>query len=61
MPRRKEMHVRLVINMPEGLAARVEDYRFDHRIEIQAEAIRVLIDKGLAAEGETKRRKGGQP
>jgi hypothetical protein len=41
--------VRKLVSLPHGLVAAVEDYRFKNRIKTESEAIRRLIETGLAA------------
>jgi hypothetical protein len=43
------MNARKMVSLPAELAARVEDYRFDHRLKTEADAIRRLIQLGLQA------------
>jgi hypothetical protein len=40
---------RLMVSLPLDLAKAVEDYRFDHRLKTEADAIRRLIEAGLKA------------
>ncbi len=42
---------KLLISLGEELLNKINDYRFDNRIETKSEAVRVLIKKGLEAEG----------
>jgi hypothetical protein len=39
-----------MVTLPAELAEAIETYRFDHRIRTEAEAIRRLLERGLAAE-----------
>ena len=39
-----------MVSLPAQLAQAIEDYRFDHRVKTEAEAIRRLIEAGLTAE-----------
>ena len=41
---------RIAAPVPSALAARIENYRFDQRINSRSEAIRRLIEAGLEAE-----------
>ena len=49
--RNKEFDVRKVVSLPAALAEAIDDYRFDERIKTEAEAVRRLIEAGLAAKG----------
>ena len=40
---------RRMVSLPEDLSERVDDYRFEHRIRTDSEAIRRLIEAGLRA------------
>lgn len=53
MAREREMETRKIVSMPQWLAKAIEDYRFEERIQAEAEAIRQLIIRGLEAEGRT--------
>ena len=44
------MDVRKIVSMPEDLVEKIQSYRFSRRINSEAEAIRMLIEKGLEAE-----------
>ena len=55
MAREREMETRKIVSMPGWLAKAVDDYRFEARIQAEAEAIRQLIVKGLEAEGRRPR------
>lgn len=39
---------RVITPMPQSLLDQIDDYRFKHRVASRAEAIRQLIQKGLA-------------
>ena len=41
------MTIRKVVSLPEDLAKRLEDFRFNNRIKSEAEAMRRLIELGL--------------
>jgi hypothetical protein len=41
--------VRKLVSMPHDLIQQIADYRFEHRIKTEAEAIRRLIELGLQA------------
>lgn len=41
---------RIIIPMSHNLLVSIDDYRFSNRCESRAEAVRILIEKGLAAE-----------
>jgi len=45
----KETTVQKLIAMPRELAEKVSEYRFDNRLPSEAEAIRRLIQRGLAS------------
>ena len=69
MPPAKTMAAeRVVISMRPGLRERVRDYRFAHKIDTEAEALRTLLDAALKADeakagespGSTKKR-GAKP
>ena len=42
---------RTILSMPPELKERIKRFRFDKQINSEAEAIRLLIEKALAAEG----------
>jgi hypothetical protein len=49
-------YVRKIITVPPDVAAAVREYRFQHRLENDVEAYRILIAKGLeAAERENQK------
>jgi hypothetical protein len=52
MPRPKVLGdaTRKMVSLPAQLAQAIEDYRFNHRVKTEAEAIRRLIEAGLTAE-----------
>lgn len=54
MARPKSMHARKMISLPAELAQQVDDFRFRERIKTEAEAIRRLIEMGLAAEDQVQ-------
>jgi hypothetical protein len=41
------METRKIVSLPAELAQAIEDYRFNHRMKTEAEAIRRLIELGL--------------
>lgn len=43
----------------EELIERIEDFRFDNRINSRSEAIRILIEAGLKAKPKTPKKKKG--
>lgn len=45
---------RLTVELPQELAKRVSDYRFDNRIASKVAALRDLIEAGLEAKGQRK-------
>jgi metal-responsive CopG/Arc/MetJ family transcriptional regulator len=45
-----EKDPRIITPMPQALVARIDDYRFKHRISSRAEAIRRLIEASLDAD-----------
>ncbi|MGI3212982.1 hypothetical protein ACROSR_17950 [Roseovarius tibetensis] len=49
MSRKPAYPVKKLIGMSEDMAERISDYRFGHRLSSESEAIRDLIEKGLAA------------
>lgn len=51
MAREKSMDVRKIVSMPATLVESIKRYRFSKEINSEAEAIRILIEKGLEAEG----------
>jgi hypothetical protein len=51
-------YVRKILTVPPEMAAAVKEYRFQHRLESDVEAYRLLIKKGLeAAEREEREAK----
>lgn len=46
----EEKDPRIITPMPQTLVARIDDYRFKHRIPSRAEAIRRLVEKGLTCD-----------
>lgn len=44
------MDTRIITPMPASLVEKIDDYRFKARLPSRAEAIRRLVEKGLAAE-----------
>ena len=50
MPRKKEMaDKRTLLSMPPELKERVRKFRFQHEVNTEAEALRLLIETGLQA------------
>ena len=45
---------KILLILDDDLLRRVEDYRFDHRINSRAEAIRQLLEEGLKASDPSK-------
>jgi hypothetical protein len=41
--------VRKIFSLPDTLWAKIEDYRFEHRVKTESEAIRMLVEAGLEA------------
>jgi metal-responsive CopG/Arc/MetJ family transcriptional regulator len=41
---------RIITPMPQALVDKIDDYRFKNRMASRAEAIRQLIEKGLATD-----------
>jgi hypothetical protein len=41
--------IRKSVSLPTSLWKRIEDYQFEHRVKRDAEAVRQLIELGLAA------------
>ena len=41
--------IRKLVSLPPDLLARIEDFRFENRVKTESEAIRILIERGLAA------------
>ncbi len=50
MPVSKDM-VRKMVTMSQEMADVIDDYRFERRFKSESEALRNLINAGLAAEG----------
>jgi metal-responsive CopG/Arc/MetJ family transcriptional regulator len=44
-----ETTARKLVTMPHELAKEIDDFRFEHRIKTEVEAIRRLIELGLQA------------
>jgi hypothetical protein len=61
MPRPKSIDeaVRKMVSVSAETAKAIDDYRFGNRIRSEAEAIRRLIEAGLAAEKAKKKGKQG--
>ncbi len=59
--REKTMDTRKIVSLPARLAEAINDFRFDQRINTEAEAIRILLEAGLQAKGRRvgSDRKGG--
>lgn len=58
MPREKNMDVRKIVSMPGELVEKIREYRFAHQINSEAEAIRLLIERGLAASADAAKNRG---
>lgn len=41
------MAVRKILSLPEDLAKRIDDYRFEQRLKTEADAMRELLEAGL--------------
>ena len=53
MPKEKKMSdQRIILSMPSELKERIRKFRFANEIDTEAEAIRLLIERGLEASGE---------
>lgn len=52
----EEMTERLIFPASKSMAAEIDDYRFEHRINSKAEAIRRLIAAGLKTESKRSRK-----
>ena len=53
MPKEKKMSSqRTILSMPSELKERIRRFRFANEIDTEAEAIRLLIERGLEASGE---------
>jgi len=63
MPRPKKIDqpVRKMMSLSPKIAKAVSDYRFEHRIKTESEAIRRLIDAGLERLGFKPGRSRGRP
>jgi metal-responsive CopG/Arc/MetJ family transcriptional regulator len=42
--------VRKIFSLPESLSQQIDDFRFARRLKTESEAIRMLVEAGLAAE-----------
>lgn len=51
MSRERTMETRKLIHMPNSLADRIKAFRFARQINTESEAIRLLLEKALTAEG----------
>jgi hypothetical protein len=49
MSKKPAYPVKKLVGMTEDMALRISDYRFGHRLSSESDAIRDLIEKGLAA------------
>ena len=56
MSRKSQFPIRKLIYLSTEMAERVSAHRFDHRIESENEAIRQLVEVGLAAQPKKKSR-----
>jgi predicted DNA-binding protein len=53
MPKEKKMSSqRTILSMPPELKERIRKFRFANEIDTEAEAIRLLIERGLETSGE---------
>lgn len=43
----KDKNTSLLLNVPNELLKKIEDFQFSSRIKSRSEAIRILIEKGL--------------
>jgi metal-responsive CopG/Arc/MetJ family transcriptional regulator len=50
-----ETTVRKLVSIPRELWAKIEDYRFDKRMKSESEAMRTLIEVGLAHQASPKK------
>jgi hypothetical protein len=48
--------VRKIFSLPESLSQQIDDFRFTKRLKTESEAIRMLVEAGLAAETGTQPR-----
>jgi hypothetical protein len=55
------METRKIVSLPAELAQAIEDYRFNHRMKTEAEAIRRLIELGLGKAPVSAPPGGGTP
>jgi hypothetical protein len=59
MPKEKKMSSqRTILSMPSELKERIRKFRFANEIDTEAEAIRLLIERGLETTGEEQGSKG---
>jgi len=49
MAKEPVMVTRKIVSLPAELAKAVDDFRFENRLRSEAEAIRILLEAGLAA------------
>jgi hypothetical protein len=54
MPKEKMASQRTILSMPSELKERIRKFRFANEIDTEAEAIRLLIERGLEVSGEQK-------
>ena len=50
MAKKKENHTKILVNLPDELLEKVEDYRFENRCADRNEAIEQLLKKALQQE-----------
>lgn len=53
----EQLTERVIVPMTKTMVAAIADYRFEHRIESKAEAVRSLVAAGLKAESKKGRGK----
>ena len=59
--RPRSMETRKIVSLPAELAQAIEDYRFNHRMKTEAEAIRRLIELGLGKAPDSSPAGGNPP
>lgn len=50
MPPKKENHTKVLLNIPNEMLEKVDEYRFKHRFNTRLDALNSLIEKGLERE-----------
>ena len=48
MSQKKENHTKILVNLPDELLEKIEDYKFTNRCKDRNEAIERLLNKALA-------------